>query len=248
MKSILAIICFVLIILAIINRNMLKQIIVKFRGRTEEIANRDAMTPEGARDYYNNAIREKQDLYTKAEKAYAEIAGKLSEREKERYNLQKEAIDIRNNMNACLDKNDEDSAKAWAIKLATTNQKVETLNSVIAELTKTRDEQDKNRKAIEYEYKSLKDEMERTIFQIEADQQIISLHEGMNASASSNESDRMLDKVREGARKTRERAVGAQLSYETSDSAQTRALEQSARDREADEILAQAKRQRSGQK
>ena len=66
----------------------------------------------------------------------------------------------------------------------------------------------------------------------------------MNTAASSNEGDRMLEKVREGARKTRERATGVQMSYDTSEAAQNRALEQSAREREADDILERIKRQR----
>lgn len=75
-------------------------------------------------------------------------------------------------------------------------------------------------------------------------QQIIELHEGMNASASSSESDHMLERVREGAKKTRERAAGAQIAYDTSAKAQDRRLEAQARNREADELLAEMKRKR----
>lgn len=244
MKLLIGIVIAVFLIVWMINKNAIKQLIVKFRGRTEEIANKDAMTPDGARDYYNNAIRERQDLYAMAERTYAEIAGKLEEREKERYMLQKEIIKIQNNINACLDRNDEDGARQWAIKQATTEQKINTLKNVISELTKSRDQQDTNRKAIQYELDSLKEEKERVLFQLEADQQVISLHEGMNTSASMNESDRMLEKVREGARLTRERASGAQLSYETSEKAQNQNLEQQSRERQADDILARIKQQR----
>jgi len=243
-KSILLIFVVVGIIVIIINGNAVKQLIVKFRGRTEELANRDAMSPEGARDYFNNAIREKEALFSEADKSFAEIAGKLKEREKEEHDLRKSAIGIQNHINACLDNNDEDGAKAWALKLATVNQKLDTLKSVIEEYTKSRDRQEITRKTIESDLIALKEERERTVFQIEADQQVINLHEGLNTYASSNESDKMLEKVREGARKTRERATGAQISYETSEVARDRALEQSARDMEANEILEKAKRQR----
>ena len=43
-----------------------KQLRVKFKGRTDEVMRQDAQTPEGARDYYNAAIREKEDFYNKA--------------------------------------------------------------------------------------------------------------------------------------------------------------------------------------
>ena len=79
---------------------------------------------------------------------------------------------------------------------------------------------------------------------MEADQQIIRLHEGMNTSASTSESDHMLERVREGAKKTRERAAGAQIAYDTSAQAQDRRLEAQSRNREADELLAEMKRRR----
>ena len=59
-----------------------KQLRVKFKGRTDEVMRQDAQTPEGARDYYNAAIREKEDFYNKASATYAEISGKRDTAEK----------------------------------------------------------------------------------------------------------------------------------------------------------------------
>lgn len=120
----------------------------------------------------------------------------------------------------------------------------DTLKDTIEEFKKAKDQQDEIRKAVKQELDELKEEKERTIYQMEADQQIIQLHEGMNASASSSESDHMLERVREGAKKTRERAAGAQIAYDTSAKAQDRRLEAQARNREADELLAEMKRKR----
>lgn len=249
MKSIVLIILVTLIILAIINRKTVKSALgklgVRANGHIETMANNSAMTVEGARDYFNDAIQKKQDLLAEAESTFQTIAGKVSLREKERHDLQKELIGISQQIDACLDKNDEEGAKAWASKKASANHKIEAINSTLGELIKSRDQQDANRKAIEYELNKLKEEMEVTLFQLEADQEIISLHQGLNTSASSNESDKMLNKVREGARKTREMATGAQIAYDTSSTAQDRALEQTARDREAEEILAAAKARRN---
>lgn len=249
MKSILLIVLVTVIIVAIINRKTVKSVLgklsVRAHGHVETIANKSAMTVEGARDYFNNAIAEKQDLLAQAESSYRDIAGKVDVREKERYNLQKELIKISQEIEACLDRNDEEGAKAWASKKATANHKIQAINSVLSGLIASRDQQDANRKAIEYELNKLKEEKETTLFQLEADQEIISLHEGMNTVASNNESDKMLEKVREGARKAREMASGAQLAYDTSDTAQDRALEQAARDREAEDILAAAKARRN---
>lgn len=52
-----------------------KQLRVKMKGRTDEVMRQDAQTPEGARDYYNAAIREKEDFYNRASASFAEISG-----------------------------------------------------------------------------------------------------------------------------------------------------------------------------
>lgn len=228
----------------ILNKTFFKQIIVKFRGRTEEIVRQDAATPEGATDYYNNAIREKEMLYSNAERSYIEIAGKLDESEKEQYLLKKELMKIDKSINDCLDANNENDARQYAMRKITIQQKIDTLKDTIEEFKKAKDQQEEIRSAIRQELDDLKEEKERTIYQMEADQQIIRLHEGMNTSASTSESDHMLERVREGAKKTRERAAGAQIAYDTSTKAQDRRLETQSRNREADELLAEMKRKR----
>ena len=67
----------VAVVALIVNKTFFKQLVIKFRGRTEEVVRQDASTPDGARDYFNNAIREKETLYSNAERSYTEIAGKL---------------------------------------------------------------------------------------------------------------------------------------------------------------------------
>ena len=240
-------VAFVLVALCVINRNLLKQLVIKIRGRSEQIARDDAATASGASDYFNNAVREKEDLYSKAEKSFVEISGKLDESEKQRYQMKKEVMKYDQEINAALDKNDEDTARQYAMKKATANQKIEVLNGTIEELEKAKAQQDEIRKGIKSELDSLKEEKERTLFQMEADQQIIALHEGMNTEASSSESDRMLERVREGAKKTRERAAGSQIAYETSAAAQDRRLEAQRREHEANDILNEAKRRRNAQ-
>ncbi len=99
-------------------------------------------------------------------------------------------------------------------------------------------------KQAEEELQKLKDEKEQVIFQMEADSQIIELHQSMDALNTNNESERMLERVREGAKKTRERAEGSRIAYDSSAQAADRRLEASERERNAREILEEAKRQR----
>lgn len=152
---------------------------------------------------------------------------------------------IDKSINNCLDSGDDDTARQYAMKKITIQGKIETLKDTIEEYKKAKEQQNEIRSAIKQELDELKEEKERTVYQMEADQQIISLHEGMNASASTNESDRMLERVREGAKKTRERAAGAQIAYDTSTEAMDRRMETQERNRAADEVLAEMKRRRN---
>lgn len=90
----------------------------------------------------------------------------------------------------------------------------------------------------------LKEEKEQVLFQMEADSQIIELHQSMDNLNTNNESDRMLERVREGARKTRERAEGSRIAYDSSAQANERRLANSERERNARQILDDMKRQR----
>jgi hypothetical protein len=90
----------------------------------------------------------------------------------------------------------------------------------------------------------LKEEKEQVVFQMEADSQIIELHQSMDSLNMNNESERMLERVREGARKTRERAEGSRIAYDSSSQAADRRLAASERERNARQILEEAKRQR----
>lgn len=242
---IIGIILTIVIIGFILNKTFFKQLVIKFRGRTEEMVRQDAATPEGATDYFNNAIREKETLYSNAERSYIEISGKLDETEKEQYHLKKELMKIDKLINDYLDANDENSARQYVLRKITIQQKIDTLKETIEEFKKAKAQQEEIRNAVKQELDELKEEKERIIYQMEADQQIIRLHEGMNTSASTSESDHMLERVREGAKKTRERAAGAQIAYDASTQAQDRRLEAQSRNREADELLAEMKRRRS---
>lgn len=241
---IIGVIIVLVVIALLLNKPMRQQLLIKFRGRTEQIARNDASTPEGAADYFNNAIREKENLYSSANRSYTEISGKLDETEKEQYLLKKELMKIDKQIGQCLDANDEDTARTYAMRKVTISEKIEILDETIVELRKAKEQQEEIRDAIKSELDALKEEKERTIYRLEADQQIIRLHEGMNTEASTSESDRMLERVREGAKKTRERAAGSQIAYDTSATAQNRRLEAAEREREAQNVLDSFKRQR----
>ena len=214
------------------------------KGRTDEVMRQDAQTPEGARDYYNAAIREKEDFYNRASASFAEISGKRAATENDLHNSRKEIMKVTNEMNKCIDANREDEALQYARKKSTLENKINVLKDTVAEMKEAEDHQKEIVKQAEEELQKLKDEKEQVIFQMEADSQIIELHQSMDALNTNNESERMLERVREGAKKTRERAEGSRIAYDSSAQAADRRLEASERERNAREILEEAKRQR----
>lgn len=183
-----------------------KQLRVKMKGRTDEVMRQDAQTPEGAKDYYNAAIREKEEFYNRASTSFAEISGKRQAAQSDLRNANKEYMRVTKQMNECIDSNNENEAMQYAMKKSTLENKINVL--------------------------------------MEADSQIIELHQSMDSLNMNNESERMLERVREGARKTRERAEGSRIAYDSSSQAADRRLAASERERNARQILEEAKRQR----
>lgn len=240
----------VLVIIAVValivffNTPFGKQLIVKAKGRTDEVMRQDASTPEGARDYYNAAIRDKEEFYNKASATFAEISGKLESSEKELYQSNKDIMRITQQINACLDENNEESAMSYVMKKATLENKIHVLKDTIEEMKQAKAHQKEIRDQAAIDLQKLKEEKEQVLFQMEADSQIIQLHQSMDNMDINNETERMLDRVREGARKTRERAEGSRVAYDTSSQVQDRRLETSERERNARQMLEEMKRQR----
>lgn len=247
MTNFMFIIIFLVIVFAfilIINKPFRQQLLIKFRGRTDEIMNQDASTPEGAKDYYNAAIREKEDFYNKASATYAEISGKLDTTEKEIYKTNKDIMMITKQLNQCIDDGNDDDAMTYAMKKQTLERKLEVLKSTKVEIEEAQKHQKEVRDTAASELTKLREEKERVVFQLEADSQIIEMHQSLDNLATNNESDRMLERVRDGAKKTRERAEGSRIAYESSAQATDRRLERESQDREARRMVEELKRQR----
>lgn len=243
-KFIILIIIAVVLLIMFFKTAFGKQLKVKARGRADEVMRQDASTPEGARDYYNAAIREKEDFYNKASATYMEVAGKLEQSKKDLFDMNKEIMRVTNQINACLDENDEDAAMKYAIKKTTLENKIQILKDTIEDLKQAEAHHKEVRDTAAEELEKLKEEKDLTLYQIEADMQSIRLNESMDRLSMNNETDRMLERVREGARKTRERAEGSRIAYESSSQTQDRRLETSEQQRNARQLIEEMKRQR----
>jgi len=237
----------VIILILLLNKPFRQQLLVKFRGRTDEMMRQDASTPEGAKDYYNAAIREKEDFYNKASATYAEISGKLDSTEKDLYQANKDIMKVTQQLNQCIDNNNDEDAMTYAMKKTTLENKVEVLKETIVEIKEAQKHQKEVRDQAASDLQKLREEKERVVFQLEADSQIIELHQSLDSIAANNESDRVLERVREGAKKAREKAEGSRIAYETSSQAADRRLAREERDREARRMVEELKRQRGKQ-
>lgn len=247
MNGLIFVICFffgLLLIAFALNKPFRDQCLVKFRGRTESASEADAQTVSGARDYFNAAIREKQDFASKASMMYAEISGKVERTERDLYEANREIMKINQNLNRCIDENDDDGAMTYAMKKQTVESKIDVLKTTLAELKEAKVHQKEVRDTAEEELNKLKEEKERTLYQMEADAQMIELHQSLDSLTANNETDRMLEKVRDGAKKTRERAEGSRIAYDTSAQATDRRFERAEQDRNARQIVEELKRQR----
>lgn len=234
----------IVIILLIINKPFVAQLLIKFKGRTEEVMNKDAMTPEGAADFYNAAIQEKEQNYRKANQLFVEVTGKLDAAEKDLYDVKKQIARLDQNINSAIDAGKDDDAMVFQMKKENLLMKTDTLKNMIGELKESKQHQQEVKDQMAKELDDLKQEKEKTIFELQANDQIIKLHESMNAATSSSETDRMLEKVRAGANKTREMATGSKIAYETSTDTVERRAEQSAREEEARKKIEELKQKR----
>ena len=146
----------VILVVIFLNSSFGKQLRVKLKGRTDEVMRQDASTPEGAKDYYNAAIRDKEEFYNKASTTYAEISGRLDSAEKDLYNANKEIMRITKEINACLDNNDENSAMQYAMKKETVENKIKVLKDTIEEMKQAKMHQEEIRNQASSDLQKLK--------------------------------------------------------------------------------------------
>ena len=95
--------------------------------------------------------------------------------------------------------------------------------------------QKENLTALQEEIKSLKAEKDKAVFTLEAAEAVKSLQS--TTSTSSQEEDRMLEKVREGVQKTKEQADGTRIAYENSTDVQMKRLDKKMKDEELQKKL-----------
>lgn len=212
-----------------------KRLKMRASGTADEMISNDASTPDGAKAYYSSVISKKEDSYVKANSLYTQIEGKIQNYETQLRQLQKENMQMDLSVASCISKNDDDGAKVYLAKQQDIADKIETIKTTLKELKENRDVQKENLAALQDEIKSLKAEKDKAVFTLEAAETVKSLQSV--PSASSQEEDRMLEKVREGVQKTKEQADGTRIAYENSTDIQMKRLDKKMKDEELQKKL-----------
>lgn len=211
-----------------------KRIRLRASGTADEIISKDASTPEGAKAYYNTAIAKKEEDYKKAHSIYAQMLGKIENYEAQLLTLKKENMQLDINVNSCVEKNDDEGAKVYLTRQQEVTEKITIIKEALKELRENVTLQDETLKNMFDELNKLKSEKETAILTLETAQVTKSLQA---TSVSSNEEDKMLEKVRDGIKKTKEEADGNKIAYESSSSVQQKRLDKKMKDDEIQKKL-----------
>lgn len=234
MSYLIVILVFVCIIGFVFFTKTGKRIRLRASGTADEIVSKDASTPEGAKAYYNTAIAKKEEDYQKAHSIYAQMLGKIENYEAQLLTLKKENMQLDINVNSCVEKNDDEGAKVYLTRQQEVTEKIAIIKEALKELRENAILQDETLKNMFDELNKLKSEKETAILTLETAQVTKSLQA---TSISSNEEDKMLEKVRDGIKKTKEEADGNKIAYESSSSVQQKRLDKRMKDDEIQKKL-----------
>lgn len=236
----LAFICLVIVVLVVLFGSTFgKRLRLRVSGTADEVISKDASTPEGAKAYYNTAIAKKEEDYQKAHTVYAQMLGKIESYEDQLRNLKKENMQLDLNINACIDKNDDEGAKVYLTRQEEISEKIEIIKDALKELKENAKLQDETLKNLFDSLNDLKSEKETAILTLETAQVTKSLQ--ATPGVSSREEDKMLEKVRDGIKKTKEEADGNKIAYESSSAVQQKRLDKKMKDDEVQRKLEQLK-------
>ena len=245
----MAVIYFIVILLAVggvglaINKPFREQLNLKFHGRTDTIMAENAATPEGAEDIF----REKEKNFHQMNDLYSAAEGHLDALKSDKYTVSGKLNKAQNSMDRCLDEGNDEDAKYYAAQKVSLEEQLEIIKGSIEDAkVDVAQKKELKTKAFE-ELQALKNEKDVTIQQLKSDQARLEAARSLEGITNS-ETDRMIEKVREGAKKKKEMANGARISYENSAEAAEYRMQQRERESEIDRVLAEAKARRKENK
>lgn len=212
-----------------------KRVRLRMSGTADEMISKDASTPEGAKAYYNVAIEKKNNDVIQARTIYSQMLGKISNFDDQLRSLKKDAMRVKLDIQACIDKNDDDGARAYLKRQQDIEEKIEIIKNALDELRENAGLQKETLETLETELEDLKAEKDNAVLTLETAQVTKSLQ--ATVGSSNQEEDKMLEKVRDGIKKQKEEADGTKIAYENSASVQQQRLDKKMKDDEIEKKL-----------
>lgn len=215
-----------------------KRIRLRASGTSDQIFEEDASTPSGAAAYYNTAIAKKEEEYRNVSNTYAKTLGTINDYEDQLLKLKKDDMQLNLNINSCIDKNDDNGAKVYLKKQQEITEKIGIIKDALTQMKKDVKLHEERKDKIFEELNELKSEKSTSLLKLEAAQDAESLKA---PDVSSNEEDKMLEKVREAVKKKQKEATGNRIAYDNSASVQQDRLDKQMRNDEIERKLEQLK-------
>ena len=216
-----------------------KRVSLRVAGTADEAIQKDAATPEGAKAYYNAAIEKKEDELQQENVRYQQMLGKISNYEDDLFHLKKDAMKADVNVNACVDRGDDEAAKVYLKEQQELNDKIDFIKNTLKEWKENANVQKEKVEVLQQQLNDLKAEKESAVLTLETAQASKAFN--VTPGVSSSEEEKMLEKVRDGVKKQKEAADGARIAYESSTTVQKQRLDKKMKDDEIDKKLQELK-------
>ena len=217
-----------------------KRISLRAKGAAEEKIAEDAATVDGAKSYYNAAISKKEDVYRQAYKLHTEVLGEIKSYEDQLRTFKKQRFGVITNLNACVAKGDDENAKVYLRQQNDIDEKVAVIEETLEQLRETERVQKEQLDNAHDELEKLKSEKDSAIFKLKAADVTQSLKS--IPDASDDETDKMLETVRDGISRKVKSAEGSRIAYDSSADVQAKRLDKKLKEEDLDRQLSEYKK------
>lgn len=241
MVAVILIILIVAVIFLFTGTKTGKVLKTRASGTASEMISKDASTPEGAKAYYNAAIDAKEEDYRKAEELRTQMLGKIKEYEIQLRELQKKSMQDALKTQQFIDQSNDDAAMMYLKSQQDAEKDIEVIKNAIKELKNNEARQGEIVNELKESCEKLKKERDNAVLTLETAQTTKSLQA---TSLSDRTEDKMLEKVRDGVRKTKEQADGVRISYDNSTEVQKKRLDKQSEEAELRAKLQEMKRRK----